>query len=616
MKDTGTNHNIILYFVRKTTGDYMDIFSVISMAGGLALFLYGMNIMGTGLEKLAGSKMEMILKKLTSTTLMAVLSGAVLTGLIQSSSATTVIVVGLVNSGIMQLPQAIGVIMGANIGTTVTGQLIRLADIGGGSVVLKFLKPSTIAPLLAFAGVVLFLFFKEQNKRNIGQTMLGFGILFTGLFTMEAAVAPLKDSPGFVQIFSSLQNPFLGVLAGTLVTIAIQSSSASVGILQALSTTGAVTWGSAIPIILGQNIGTCSTSLIASIGTSKGAKRAAFVHLYFNIIGTALFMAVLYGIKYTVGFPMWNDAINRGDIANFHTVFNVVTTLMFLPFTKFLAKIATMTVPDRGGEEPAIDMPVLDERLFGSPAVAIQQARSAVEKMARNARLNYEAAVPLLRQYSPEKVAEINAREDIVDKLEYYIGNYLVKITDHELAEAESRRVTDLLAYITEFERIGDYSINVVERSSEMMDKNIRFSDDALQELEVLNNAIREIIQLAERSFRHSDVALAEQVEPLEETIDRICDILHNRHLQRLQSGRCAIESGVVFLEVLTNLERIADHCSNIAARMIGAESDGQFDAHEMRRRLHEGYVEGFNEKLQQYQLKYLPLLDQQQIAQ
>ena len=616
MKDTGTNHNIILYFVRKTTGDYMDIFSVISMAGGLALFLYGMNIMGTGLEKLAGSKMEMILKKLTSTTLMAVLSGAVLTGLIQSSSATTVIVVGLVNSGIMQLPQAIGVIMGANIGTTVTGQLIRLADIGGGSVVLKFLKPSTIAPLLAFAGVVLFLFFKEQNKRNIGQTMLGFGILFTGLFTMEAAVAPLKDSPGFMHIFSSLQNPFLGVLAGTLVTIAIQSSSASVGILQALSTTGAVTWGSAIPIILGQNIGTCSTSLIASIGTSKGAKRAAFVHLYFNIIGTALFMAVLYGIKYTVGFPMWNDAISRGDIANFHTLFNVVTTLLFLPFTKFLAKIATMTVPDRGGEEPAIDMPVLDERLFGSPAVAIQQARSAVEKMARNARLNYEASVPLLRQYSPEKVAEINAREDVVDKLEYYIGNYLVKITDHELAEAESRRVTDLLAYITEFERIGDYSINVVERSSEMMDKNIRFSDDALQELEVLNNAIREIIQLAERSFRHSDVALAEQVEPLEETIDRICDILHNRHLQRLQSGRCAIESGVVFLEVLTNLERIADHCSNIAARMIGAESDGQFDAHEMRRRLHEGYVEGFNEKLQQYQLKYLPLLDQQQIAQ
>ncbi|MDD2993040.1 MAG: Na/Pi cotransporter family protein [Pygmaiobacter sp.] len=593
----------------------MDIFSVISMAGGLALFLYGMNIMGTGLEKLAGSKMEMILKKLTSTTLMAVLSGAVLTGLIQSSSATTVIVVGLVNSGIMQLPQAIGVIMGANIGTTVTGQLIRLADIGGGSIVLKFLKPSTIAPLLAFVGVILFLFFKEQGKRNIGQTMLGFGILFTGLFTMEAAVAPLKDSPHFVQLFSSLQNPFLGVLAGALVTIAIQSSSASVGILQALSTTGAVTWGSAIPIILGQNIGTCSTSLIASIGTSKGAKRAAFVHLYFNIIGTFGFMAVLYGVKYIVGFPMWNDAINRGDIANFHTVFNVVTTLLFLPFTKFLAKLATMTVPDHG-EEPSLELPVLDERLFGSPAVAIQQARSAVEKMARNARLNYEASVPLLRQYSPEKVAEVNAREDIVDKLEYYIGNYLVKITDHELAEAESRRVTDLLAYITEFERIGDYSINVVERGSEMADKNVHFSDDALQELEVLNNAIREIIQLAERSFRHGDVALAEQVEPLEETIDRICDILHNRHLQRLQNGRCAIESGVIFLEVLTNLERIADHCSNIAARIIGAESDGQFDAHEMRRRLHEGYVEGFNEKLQQYQLKYLPLLDPQRITQ
>ncbi len=585
----------------------MDIFSVISLAGGIALFLYGMSIMGSGLEKLAGGKMEVILKKLTSTTIMAVISGAVLTGLIQSSAATTVIVIGLVNSGIMQLPQAIGVIMGANIGTTVTGQIIRLADLGGDSIFLQLLKPTTIAPVFAFAGAILFVFLKTPSKRNIGQILIGFGILFTGMFTMESSVAPLKDSPLFLKLFASLENPILGIIAGALVTIAIQSSSASVGILQALSTTGVVTWGSAIPIILGQNIGTCSTPLIASIGASKGAKRAAFVHLYFNLIGTFVFMVVLYGIKYTVGLPFWESVMNRGDIANFHTFFNVVTTLFFIPFTKLLAKLATLTIPDKGDETVDTDMPVLDERLFGSPSVAIQQARGAVEKMARNARLNYEVAIPLLYSHDLEAIAQVNAREDVVDKLEYYIGNYLVKIADRELSETESRSVSDLLAYITEFERIGDYSINVVERSGEIFDKEISFSESARRELNVLDGAIKEIIRLAERSFRHNDAALAASVEPLEETIDSICDLLHNRHIERLQNGQCAIQSGVVYLEVLTNLERIADHCSNIAARVIGNEADdGQFDAHEMRRKLHDGYVEDYNDRLQSYELKYL----------
>ena len=585
----------------------MNIFSVISLAGGIALFLYGMSIMGSGLEKLAGGKMEGILKKLTSTTVMAVISGAVLTGLIQSSAATTVIVIGLVNSGIMQLPQAIGVIMGANIGTTVTGQIIRLSDLGGENVFLQLLKPTPLAPIFAFIGAILFVFFKAPGKRNIGQILVGFGVLFTGMFTMENAVAPLKDSPLFLKLFSSLQNPILGILAGALVTIAIQSSSASVGILQALSTTGAVTWGSAIPIILGQNIGTCSTPLIASIGASKGAKRAAFVHLYFNIIGTVVFMTVLYGVRYTVGVPFWNDVMNRGDIANFHTFFNVVTTLMFIPFTKVLARLATLTIPDKGDEEQDSEMPVLDERLFGSPAVAIQQAHGAVEKMAQNARLNYDVAIPLLYDHNIETIAQVNAREDIIDKLEYYIGNYLVKVADRELSETESRKVSDLLAYITEFERIGDYVINVVERSGEIFDKELTFSESARYELDVLDKAIKEIIQLAEKSFRHSDAELAASVEPLEETIDSICELLHSRHIERLQNGQCAIQSGVVFLEVLTNLERIADHCSNIAARVIGNENDdGDFDAHELRRKLHEGYVEDYNDRLASYELKYL----------
>ena len=396
----------------------MTIFNVISLAGGLALFLYGMSIMGTGLEKYAGGRMESILQKLTSSTWRAVALGAVITALIQSSSGTTVIVVGLVNSGIMQLSQAIGIIMGANIGTTVTGQIIRLSDISGGGMLMEFLKPATFAPILAFVGAVL-------------------------------------------------------------------------GFVQALSSTGLVTWGSAIPIILGQNIGTTSTSLIASIGTSKAAKRSAMVHVYFNIIGTVIFMAAIYGVKAAVGFSWWNDTMNMGDIANFHTLFNVVVTLLFLPFTKLLAKLAEMTIPDKPGEKQDIEIPVLDERLFNSPAVAIQQAKSAVETMARNARANYGEAVPVLYSHNTEVLNLIQQRESVIDKLEVNISNYLVKVTDRELNESESHAVNELINFIVEYERIGDYAINVVERSGEMFDKEITFSESARRELSLVDNAIK-----------------------------------------------------------------------------------------------------------------------------
>lgn len=345
----------------------MSIFNVISLAGGIALFLYGMSIMGSGLEKIAGRKMEGILRRLTSSTVSAVALGAVITGIIQSSAGTTVIVIGLVNSGIMQLSQAIGVIMGANIGTTVTGQLIRLSDISGGSLLLELCKPNSFAPIVAFIGAILYVFLKAPKKRNIGQIMIGFGLLFTGMDTMTSSVEPLRDSPLFIQLFTSLQNPLLGVLAGILVTVAIQSSSASVGILQALSATGLVTWGSAVPIILGQNIGTCSTPLIASIGASKAAKRSAVVHLYFNVIGSLVFMTVIYGLRAVIGFSWWNETMNMGDIANFHTLFNVVVTILFMPFTKVLARLAEWTIPDREDEQAVSDVPVLDERLFNSP---------------------------------------------------------------------------------------------------------------------------------------------------------------------------------------------------------------------------------------------------------
>ena len=595
----------------------MTIFNVISLAGGLALFLYGMSIMGTGLEKYAGGRMESILQKLTSSTWRAVALGAVITALIQSSSGTTVIVVGLVNSGIMQLSQAIGIIMGANIGTTVTGQIIRLSDISGGGTLMEFLKPATFAPILAFVGAVLFVFIKSPRKRDIGQIFMGFGLLFIGMGMMTDSVSTLRESELFVRLFTTLQNPILGVLAGTLVTVAVQSSSASVGILQALSSTGLVTWGSAIPIILGQNIGTTSTSLIASIGTSKAAKRSAMVHVYFNIIGTVIFMAAIYGVKAAVGFSWWNDTMNMGNIANFHTLFNVVVTLLFLPFTKLLAKLAEMTIPDKPGEKQDIEIPVLDERLFNSPAVAIQQAKSAVETMARNARANYGEAVPVLYSHNTEVLNLIQQRESVIDKLEVNISNYLVKVTDRELNESESHAVNELINFLVEYERIGDYAINVVERSGEMFDKEITFSESARRELSLVDNAIKEIMDITLAAFQADDTVLAEQVEPLEETIDLMIDTLWERHILRLKNGVCAIESGIIFLEILTNLERISDHCSNIAARIVGKESeDDHFDAHEFRRNMHDGYVPNFNEMLAQYKLKYYtPLLESQETA-
>ena len=583
----------------------MTILNVFNLAGGLALFLYGMSIMGSGLEKLAGGKLESILQRLTSSVPKAVLLGAVITGLIQSSSGTTVIVVGLVNSGILSLTQAIGIIMGANIGTTVTGQLIRLSDISGSGWLLTLLKPSTFSPVVAFIGAVLFVFFKSPKKRNLGQIMLGFGILFTGMFTMEGAVTPLRDSPFFLQLFSSLQNPVLGVLAGALVTVAIQSSSASIGILQALSTTGAITWGSAIPIILGQNIGTCSTPLLASIGASTAAKRSAVVHLYFNIIGTALFLGGVYGLRAAGMFPFWNDVMNKGDIANFHTLFNVLVTLLFIPFTRVLAWLAERTVPSHPGEAQDLSMPVLDERLFTSPAVALQQAKSAVEKMASRAATNFGKAFGQLEKYDEEATNNINTREELLDKMEVSITSYLINIGDRELSESESREVSELLKFISEYERIGDYSINILQCARQVRDQELSFSKQARHELALLQGAVNEALQLAGEAFRQNDAALAARVEPLEEAVDEMCEALRERHLGRLKAGECSIESGIVFLDLLTNAERVSDHCSNVAARIVGMEAD-DLDAHARKAELLAGKNAAFNAQLAAAQEKYL----------
>lgn len=591
----------------------MTFFDVISMVGGIAIFLYGMSIMGSGLEKMVGGKTEAILRKLTSSTWKGVVLGALITALIQSSAGTTVIVIGLVNSGILQFSQGIGVVMGANIGTTVTAQIIRLSDISGESFALQLLKPTSLAPMLVFAGVILFLFLKNQKRRNFGQIMLGLGLLFYGMTTMETAVAPLRDSEVFVNAFASLQNPFLGVLAGALVTAALQSSSASVGILQALTATGAVRWGAAIPIILGQNIGTCVTALIASVGASRGAKRVAFSHLYFNVIGTGVCLALIYGYRALFGAPFWDAQMNMGDVANFHTLFNVATTMFFIPFSGILVRLVTWTVPEQKGEaHPELAPVVLDARLYASPSVAIGQARKAVEQMAEVGRMNQRNAVEILLLHNGEDIQLAEQREDVVDKLDVAVTNYLVDMTELELSEAESRDVTMLLNFVTEFERIGDYAINVVERSGEVFDKEIRFSESARRELHVLSDAVGEIFDLTIAAFSHNDMEEAAKVEPLEETVDMICETLRERHIRRLKEGSCNIEAGIIFLEVLTDYERISDHCSNVAARLLSLDED-EMDMHTLRRSLHAGSETRYDQAVKRYQEKYVALLDDAQ---
>ena len=596
----------------------MSTLNVISLAGGFGFFLYGMNIMGSGLEKLAGSKLEVILKRVTANPFLAVLFGACLTAAIQSSSATTVIVVGLVNSGIMKLNQAIGIIMGANIGTTITSQLIRLTDLESSNIFLLLLKPDALAPVLSVVGAILFIFTKSAKLRNIGQTMLGFGILFAGMFAMSGAVEPLQESELFITMFSTLSNPVLGVLAGAIVTAVIQSSSASIGILQALTVTGVITWSTAVPIILGQNIGTCVTPMIASIGASRGAKRSAFVHLYFNIIGTTVFLFIIYGLKALflgsdnfIGdfFMIWDNPLSMGDIANFHTLFNIIVTFSFLPFTKVLARLAEWTIRKSSselddGDEPEI--PVLDERLLVSPAMALQQANRSVEIMALKAQKNYSKSVPLLFKHSADKITKIEETESIIDRLEVSVSNYLVQISECELSDTDSHRISELFHYITEFERIGDYSINVVERSGEVFDKKILFSESAKKELLLIDTAIKEITALAADCFIKNDDTIALMVEPLEETIDLMCEELRTKHILRLKAGLCNIETGIVFLEIITNLERISDHCSNVATRVVSnVHLDGNYDAHALRRDMHAGKFSNYNELYSQYLEKY-----------
>lgn len=585
----------------------MDFFMIVSLLGGLALFLYGMSMLGSGLEKLSGGRLEQTLEKLTNNVFKGVLLGALVTGAIQSSSATTVIVVGLVNARILKLRQAIGIIMGANIGTTVTAHILRLSDLSSDNFFLMLLKPTTLAPVVGIIGILMVMVGKKQKYKTLGEILLGFCILFTGMFNMEAAVSPLSESPEFAGLFASLSNPVIGVLVGAGVTAIIQSSSASIGILQALSSTGIITWSSAIPIILGQNIGTCITPILASIGASKNAKRTAAVHLSFNIIGTCVFLIVIYTIQSISPFSFWELPIDKGGIANFHTTFNVCVTLMFLPFVGLLEKLVIRLIPDQqtAGEvdDPAI---ALDDRLLTSPGLAIQHCRDAVLQMGKLARKNFSASVRQLEQYNHKEAEKIREREDTIDRLEDRLGNYMLKIPQDNLSEQSSATISALLHILSEFERIGDYSINLVEFAENMESTGAEFSPQAQFELTTIGEAVGEAIDMALGCFEKQDLALAETIEPLEEVVDQMQETLKDRHINRLRNGQCTVDAAFPFVESLSCLERISDHCSNIGVYMISyVRGSDEVDHHTYIMQLHSGQVGHYNEQFRRYTEKY-----------
>ena len=546
----------------------MDIFHALTMLGGLCLFLFGMNFMGQALERRAGGKLRTLLDKMTGSVGAGFLTGLGITAIIQSSSATTVMVVGFVNSGLMTLRQAINVIMGANVGTTVTAWLLSLAGIDGGSVWLQLLKPTAFTPVLALIGIIFYMFCKDSRKKETGSILLGFATLMFGMDTMSAAVAGLKDVPGFAELFLAFTNPLLGVLVGAVLTAIIQSSSASVGILQALASTGQVSYAAAVPIIMGQNIGTCVTALISCVGTNKNAKRAAVVHLMFNVIGVAVLLTVFCIVKAIFAPAILNESATMYGIAIAHSLFNILCTAMLLPCGSMLEKLAIRLVPDAAQEEKAVE---LDERLLATPSLALQQCRTVANDMAVCAVRSLENALTAFDQYTPELAESVRKDEDRCDHYEDVIGTYLVKLSAQKMGEKESEEATELLKSIGDWERVSDHAVNVLESAEELREKGLTFSGSAQSELATLSDAVREILTLAQTSFIQQDVSSALQVEPLEQVIDALKEKMRTRHILRMQQGQCSIEAGFVWSDLLTDLERTSDHCSNIAGCVIDA---------------------------------------------
>lgn len=562
----------------------MDIFGILTMVGGLALFLYGMNTMGDGLVMLSGGKLEQVLEKLTKKRIMALLLGASVTAVIQSSSATTVMVVGFVNSGIMKLTQAVGIIMGANIGTTITSWILSLTGISSGNVFIKLLKPSSFSPVLAAIGIICMMTGKDgSRKKTIGSILLGFAVLMFGMETMSGAVSPLKDNSTFTGMLTAFSNPVLGMAAGAVLTAIIQSSSASVGILQALCMSGAVTYGTALPIIMGQNIGTCVTALISSVGASKNAKRAAFIHLYFNLIGTVCFMSVFYLINRFLDFPFLSDTASAAGIAAIHSLFNIGCAIVLFPFADRLVDLATFTVQNAKTSEPEQILPeelaALDEHFLDNSSYAIQLCKNAVIKMAEYSKTAILLAMEVQAEYAGEKVAEVIRLEQLVDQFEDVIGTYLVKLAGKDLSREDSHLLSVLLHCISDIERISDHAINITEAVDKMQKQGLEFTSQGKQELDSLGIAIRDIMTMTLNALSTGNTTAAADVEPLEEVIDNLVMEMKQRHITRLRSGNCSMEAGLLLEDILTNYERVSDHCSNIAAALIEIQAD-ELDMH------------------------------------
>lgn len=585
----------------------MNVYDILNLLGGIALFLFGMHILSASLEKLAGGKLETWLEKATSKPIKGVVLGAIITAVIQSSAATTVMIIGFVNSGLMKLSQAIGVIMGANIGTTATSWLLSLQSISGsdGFSFLNLLKPTTFTPVLAVIGVILIMFTKSDKKKTIGMILAGFAVLMFGMNSMSSATAGLAENETFCNILMMFSNPVLGVVAGAVLTAVLQSSSASIGILQSIAiSTGKVTYSVALPLLLGQNIGSCVTALISSVGANKPAKRVAFVHLYFNVIGTVVFLSIFYLLNAFISMPFMEESLNAVGIAVIHTGFNVLATALFLPFTKQLEKLACLTVRDDSNDEKLTPM-LLDERLLKTPSVAIEQCRNVCIRMARLTQETLKMSMEVVTTFDAKKCAEVIDNENAIDIFEDKIGSYILKISSKDLSENDSKIVSSMLHTIGDLERISDHAVNIVEAAEEMHSKKIKFSQQALRELPVIVDAVSEILDMSINAFVNNDVNLAKNVEPLEDVIDQLRSDLKTRHIERLRNGKCTIELGFILQDLLTNFERVSDHCSNIAVYLIQI-NDNSMDTHEYMNELKKLDRSEFMDEFNDYKNKYI----------
>lgn len=586
---------------------FLKIF--VPLIGGLGLFLYGMNIMSDSLERVAGAKLEKTLEKLTGNLFMGVLMGALVTAVIQSSSATTVMVVGFVNAGIMKLSQAVGVIMGANIGTTVTAQILRLNDIkGGSSIILELFKPDTLAPIAIAFGMIMFMSCKKKKNKDISLIILGFGILFFGMSTMSSAVEPLGEMEWFKKALVTFENPIIGVLIGILFTALIQSSSASVGILQALAQTGSLKNAVAIPIILGQNIGTCVTALLSAVGATKNAKRAAMIHLYFNVIGSVLAITAYLFVQNSITAFLQTN-ITSGGIANFHILFNIINTLLLLPFYKGLLFLAEKSIKNKKNEKE-IEFAVLDDRFLSTPSLALTQCKKVTVQMGELVLENLRHMKKNFNKLSDKVVTAVEENEYTVDKMESMVGNYIMKLTDKDLTDMDSKKCNEILHNIGDFERIGDYIENIKETSIGLRDRKMRFTEEAEEELIDMFDAVEKILDITITSYINKDIVLAKEVEPLEEVIDLLKDTLKSRHIERLQNGKCSVALGIYFIDIITNLERIGDHCSAIAVNILRVYDENiDFDDHEYLIKTHQGITKDYRENFKKYEdLYYSPI--------